>query len=161
MMPMGTWFMATMISKAEAGETDVNWGVATIPHAEELEAGYTVGSTTPMGINAKSANKDAAWEFVKFATGEEGAKIYSENGEIPAMKDENIIDTIASVEGMPEGVAEALVTKNIALDRPLAEKSAEVNQMLGEEHSLIMIGELSVDDGLAEMAERSKEIQGK
>ena len=32
--------------------------------------------------------------------------------------------------------------------------------MLGEEHSLIMIGELSVDDGLAEMAERSKEIQG-
>ena len=39
-------------------------------------------------------------------------------------------------------------------DRPLAEKSAEVNQMLGEEHSLIMIGELSVDDGLAEMAER-------
>ena len=61
---------------------------------------------------------------------------------------------------MPEEAAAALVTKNISLDRPLAEKSAEVNQMLGEEHSLIMIGELSVDDGLAEMAERSKEIQG-
>ncbi len=33
--------------------------------------------------------------------------------------------------------------------------------MLGEEHSLIMIKELSIDDGLAEMGERSKEIQGK
>lgn len=161
MMPMGSWFMATMISKIKAGESTVNWGVATIPHAENLEAGYTVGSTTPMGINAKSANKDAAWEFVKFACGEEGAKIYAENGDIPAMKDENIISVIAGVDGMPEGAEEALVTKNIALDRPLDEKSAEVNQMLGEEHSLIMIGELDVDTGLAEMAERSKEIQGK
>lgn len=161
MMPMGSWFMATMITKAEAGETDVNWGVATIPHAEGMEAGYTVGSTTPMGINANSKNKDAAWEFVKFVSSAEGAKVYAENGEIPAMKDENIISTIAAIEGMPEGVEEALVTKHIALDRPLAEKSAEVNQMLGEEHSLIMIGENTIDEGLAAMAERSKEIQGK
>lgn len=161
MMPMGTWFMATIISKINEGESTINWGIATIPHADDLEAGYTVGSTTPMGINAKSNNKEAAWEFVKFACGEEGAKIYAENGDIPAMKDDSIIDAIAGIEGMPEGAAEALVTKNIALDRPLDEKSAEVNQMLGEEHSLIMIKELSVDDGLAEMAERSKEIQGK
>ena len=77
------------------------------------------------------------------------------------MKDDSILAVIAGLDGMPEGAAEALVTKNIALDRPLDEKSAEVNQMLGEEHSLIMIGELSIDDGLAEMAERSKEIQGK
>lgn len=161
MMPMGTWFMATMISKIKEGESTVNWGIATIPHAEDMEAGYTVGSTTPMGINANSNHKDAAWEFVKFACGEAGAKIYAENGDIPAMKDDTIIDALAGIDGMPEGAAEALITKNIALDRPLDEKSAEVNQMLGEEHSLIMIKELSVDDGLAEMAARSKEIQGK
>lgn len=160
MMPMGSWFMATMISKVAAGESSVNWGIATIPHADNLEAGYTVGSTTPMGISANSKNKEAAWEFLKYACGENGAKIYAENGDIPAMKDDSIISAIAGIDGMPEEAAAALVTKNISLDRPLAEKSAEVNQMLGEEHSLIMIGELSVDDGLAEMAERSKEIQG-
>ncbi len=32
--------------------------------------------------------------------------------------------------------------------------------MLGEEHSLIMLGELSVADGLAEMASRAAEILG-
>ena len=160
MMPMGSWFMATMISKVAAGESSVNWGIATIPHADNLEAGYTVGSTTPMGISANSKNKEAAWEFLKYACGENGAKIYAENGDIPAMKDDSIISAIAGIDGMPEEAAAALVTKNISLDRPLAEKSAEVNQMLGEEHSLIMIGELSVDDGLAEMTERSKEIQG-
>ena len=114
-----------------------------------------------MGINANSKNKDAAWEFVKFVSGAEGAQIYAENGDIPASKNDEVVKTIVSIEGMPEGAEEALQTKNIALDRPMDEKSAEVNQMIGEEHSLIMIGELSVDDGLAEMAERSKEIQGK
>ena len=161
MMPMGAWFMATMVNKVKEGESSVNWGIATLPHADDLEAGYTVGATTPMGINANSERKDAAWEFVKFACGENGAKIYAENGDIPALKDGDVISVITSIDGMPEGAADALVTKNIALDRPLDEKSAEVNQMLGEEHSLIMIGELSIDDGLAEMAERSKEIQGK
>lgn len=161
MMPMGTWFIATMINAVKAGDTDVKWGVATIPHAEGMEAGYTVGSTTPMGINANSKNKEAAWEFVKFACGPEGAKILAEKGEMPASKGEDFNSVIAAVDGMPEGAAEALETKNIALDRPLDEKSAEVNQMLGEEHSLIMIGEVSVDEGLAAMAERSKELQGK
>jgi multiple sugar transport system substrate-binding protein len=33
--------------------------------------------------------------------------------------------------------------------------------MLGEEHSLIMLKEKTVDQGLADMAKRSKEIQGK
>lgn len=154
MMPMGTWFMATIISKINAGESNVNWGIATIPHAEGMEAGYTVGSTTPMGISANSKNKDAAWEFVKFISSTEGAKIYAENGDIPAQKDDSVIAAIAGIDGMPEGAAEALVTKNIALDRPLDEISAAVNQMLGEEHSLIMIGEKSVDDGIAEMNER-------
>jgi putative sugar ABC transporter, sugar-binding protein len=161
MMPMGSWFMATIINKINAGESNIHWGIATLPHAESIEAGYTVGATTPMGINANSKNKDAAWEFVKFVSGAEGAQIYAENGDIPASKNDEVVKTIVSIEGMPEGAEEALQTKNIALDRPMDEKSAEVNQMIGEEHSLIMIGELSVDDGLAEMAERSKEIQGK
>lgn len=161
MMPMGSWFMATMIEKTKAGETSVNWGVATLPHPADVEAGYTVGSTTPMGVNANSKNKDAAWEFVKYCSGEEGADIYATTGQIPARMNDSTLKKLAGLEGMPEGLEEALRTKNVVMDRPLEINSAEVNQMLGEEHSLIMIKELSIDDGLAEMGERSKEIQGK
>lgn len=64
------------------------------------------------------------------------------------------------MDGMPDGAAEALTVKNITLDRPITDKVGEINQMLGEEHSLIMLGELSVDDGLAEMADRAAEIMG-
>lgn len=161
MMPMGSWFMSTMIEKTKAGETSVNWGVATLPHPDGVEAGWTVGSTTPMGVSASSKYKDAAWEFVKYCSGEEGAKIYADCGMIPARMNADTIKALAALDGMPEGLEEALQIKHVAMDRPLEVHSAEVNQMLGEEHSLIMIKELSIDDGLAEMGERSKEIQGK
>ncbi|HJC57912.1 MAG TPA: sugar ABC transporter substrate-binding protein [Candidatus Eisenbergiella intestinipullorum] len=160
MIPMGTWLMSTIIEAKKNGETDINWGVATLPHPDDVEAGYTVGSTTPMGVNAASKHKDEAWEFVKFCSSEEGAKIYAEAGIIPARMNEETIKALAALDGMPEGLEEALQTKHVSLDRPLELHSAEVNQMLGEEHSLIMIKELSIDEGLAEMGERSKEIQG-
>ncbi|WP_334092721.1 hypothetical protein, partial [Helicobacter typhlonius] len=40
MMPMGTWFAATMIDKINKGESSVNWGIATLPHPEGVDAGY-------------------------------------------------------------------------------------------------------------------------
>lgn len=160
MMPMGTWFMSTMIQKIKDGESNVNWGIAALPHAEGVEAGYTVGSMTPIAVNAASSKQDAAWKLVEFITGEEGASFYAKGGAIPGRSDADAIAEIAKMDGMPEGAAEALTVKNVTLDRPITDKVAEINQMLGEEHSLIMLGELSIDDGLAEMAERAAEIMG-
>lgn len=161
MMPMGTWFATTIIAKINEGESNINWGIATLPHASDVEAGYTVGSATPIVMNAASKKQDAAWEFIKFVTSEEGAKIYAEAGAIPGRNNAETLESIVSMEGMPEGAADALTVKNISFDRPMADKVAEINQMLGEEHSLIMLGEIDLDAGLAEMATRSKEIQGK
>ncbi|WP_242980387.1 hypothetical protein [Blautia argi] len=79
---------------------------------------------------------------------------------MPAYQDDTTLETIAGKEGMPEGAAEALKTTNIVLDRPIDSKSAEINQMLSEEHSLIMIKEKPIDDVLGEMGDRAKEIQG-
>ena len=160
MLPMGTYFMATMIQKVNDGESSINWGVATLPHPEGVEAGYTVGSTTPIAVNSKSENQEAAWEFVKFATGEEDAAECAKAGRIPGRVNDEILNQIATMDGMPEGAADALQVTNITLDRPIVDKVGDINQMLGEEHSLIMLGELSVDDGLAEMAERAAEIMG-
>lgn len=158
MMPMGTWFMSTMIDKVSKGETSVNWGVATLPHPEDVEAGWVIGSATPLAINARTKHADAAWEVVKFFTGEEGADLLSQVGQFPACADERIINQIAQLEGMPENVGEALRVKHISLDRPVVDKVSEVNQMLGEQHSMIMLGQSSVDEVLAEMAAQAKDI---
>ncbi len=160
MLPMGSWLCTTMIGKIESGESSVNWGIATLPHPDNVEAGYVVGSTTPVAINAKSPNQDLAWEFVKFVTGPEGAKITASVGSFPAYQDDEALALVTSVDGMPEGAQEAFKVTHFSLDRPIADKVSEVNQMLGEQHSLIMLGESDLDTVLADMAEQSKSIQG-
>ena len=158
-MPMGTWFYATIIERINAGEANINWGLAALPRAPEIEPGWTVGSVTPIAVNQASRNKDAAWEFVQFITSEEGARIYAAYGVSPARADEESLAAIASMPGMPEGAQEALAVRNIALDRPMVDQVNEVNHMLGQEHSMIMLGEVSIERGLENMARRSREIQ--
>ena len=108
MLPMGSWLINTMVARNLSGESDVNWGVAVVPHAEDIPAGYTVGATTPICINNASKNKDAAWKFASFLSGPEGAQIMAENGQIPALSGEGYLETFASVEGLPEGVMDGL-----------------------------------------------------
>lgn len=158
MLPMGTWFMATIIDKINAGESNVNWGVAVIPHAENVPNGYTVGSTTPIAVNNASKKKDAAWKLANFISGPEGAAIYAQYGQIPASATDETLKAVASIPGMPAGTAAALQVTNISPDRPAMDKVGVVNQMLGEEHSLIMLGELSVDAGIKEMNTRFVEV---
>ncbi|GHV89354.1 sugar ABC transporter substrate-binding protein [Spirochaetia bacterium] len=83
MLPMGFWLATSIKDLIERGETTINWGVAAIPHPEGVPAGWTVGSVTPIAINQSSKYKDAAWEFVRFVTSEEGAVIYSHSYNSP------------------------------------------------------------------------------
>ncbi|MDR1862914.1 MAG: sugar ABC transporter substrate-binding protein [Treponema sp.] len=161
MIPMGFWLASGIKDRIEKGEIKMNWGVAAIPHPEGVPAGWTVGSVTPIAVNRASVHKDAAWEFVKFVTSDAGAKIYSSYVTFPSRANNRNLADIANIPGMPSDLLDALTVKNIALDRPMVDYVAEVNQMLGEEHSLIMLKEVTIDQGLANMARRSKEIQGK
>lgn len=97
---------------------------------------------------------------MKFACGPEGAATVAAQGGVPALLDDATLKAISSVDGYPEGALEALQVKNIVRDRPVADKVSEVDQMLGEQHSLIMLGESDLDTVLADMAEQSKSIQG-
>ncbi|MEW4414535.1 sugar ABC transporter substrate-binding protein [Clostridium sp. AN503] len=157
MVPMGTWFIATLIQDKKDGKFDFNWGVTKIPHPEGVEAGSTVGSVTPIAINAKSDVPDTAWEFVKFATSEEGAEILADNSVFPAISSDAVTEKLSSIEGFPEDGKTALEVKNFVFDRPLDAKMPSVRKVIEEEHDLIMIGEEDIDTGIANMNERAKE----
>ncbi|MCL2443936.1 MAG: extracellular solute-binding protein [Treponema sp.] len=160
-MPMGTWFFSTIIERIENNESNIRWGISTLPHPPHVERGWTVGSVTPIAMNQASSNKDLAWKFINFITSIEGANIYASFGQFPGRSNDETLNTIASLPGMPEGSARALEVKNIVLDRPMELKVGEINQMLGEEHSLIMLEEVNINRGLDNMARRSREIQGR
>lgn len=159
MLPMGSWFIGTLIKDKNEGKFDFNWGVTTIPHPADTEAGATVGSTTPVAINAKTDEPDLAWEYVKFVTGEEGALALAENGIFPAASTDAINEKLVEIEGFPADGAPALEITSWVLDRPIDAKMAAVRKVLEEEHDLIMIGEEDVDTGIENMNQRAKEAK--
>lgn len=159
MVPMGSWFIATLIQDQKDGKFDFNWGVTKIPHPEGVEAGSTVGSVTPIAINAKTDVPDVAWDFVKFATSEAGAEILAENSVFPAVSSDKVIDKLSSIEGFPEDGKTALEVKNFVFDRPLDAKMAAVRKVIEEEHDMIMIDEEDLDKGIANMNERAAEAR--
>ena len=139
MLNMGSWYVATMIASLESGEYDAdlcgNWGIA---------------SDTP----------DAAWEFVKWVSGEEGAAVMAETGNFPAIMTEEAMSLITGLEGFPTDDAskEALNVSNLYLEVPYAENVSEINSALDSYHGSIMSGEMSIDEGIAAMNEAVKGI---
>ena len=164
-MNMGTWFIATLIQKIKDGEyTDcTNWGMVKYPHAEGVEPGSTLSTITALAIPTSAPNKDMAWEFVKFVSGEKGAEVMASTGNIPAMTNDKIVDLIASMDGFPtdEASKEALVPSHTYLEMPANDKSSEIETVLNEQHDLIMNEEVSVDDAIAAMNEGVSAIIGK
>ncbi|GAA0134891.1 sugar ABC transporter substrate-binding protein [Paenibacillus sp. YSY-4.3] len=157
MMNMGSWFIATQIEKVKSGESQAtNWGIVKYPHPEGVEPGTTLGTITSLAVNKKSANKEAALDFMKFVTGEEGAAVIAATGTIPAIKNDEVVNSIASVEGFPADDAskEALTTAKTYLEMPLHEKSADIEVILNEAHDSIMTKNATIDKGLADMNTR-------
>lgn len=154
MVPMGSWFIGTMIAAKNAGEADFNWGVAKFPHPAGVPAGTTAGTLTSLAINANSDNKDAAWDFIKFYSGVEGAKALAKTGNLPALRTPEVLDIFASLEGVPAEATEALQTVTVRLELPMHPKVGEVEQILNQEHELIMSESVSVDEGIEAMTRR-------
>ncbi len=164
MLNMGSWYVATMIASLESGEYDAdlcgNWGIVKYPHAEGVEPGSTLGTITGLSVTTASDTPDAAWEFVKWVCGEEGAAVMAETGNFPAIMTEEAMSLITGLEGFPTDDAskEALNVSNLYLEVPYAENVSEINSALDSYHGSIMSGEMSIDEGIAAMNEAVKGI---
>lgn len=162
MMNMGSWFISTLIEKVKSGEyTECsNWGIVKYPHADGVEPGSTLATITSLAIPTSAPNKDLAWDFIKFVCGEEGAEILASTGTIPAIMTDDIATMVAATDGYPtdEGSKEALQTANLYLEMPVHQKSSEMEVVLNEAHDNIMTGNMTIDEGIADMNEKISAI---
>ena len=164
MMNMGTWFISTLIEKINAGEyTDcTNWGIVKDPHADGVEPGSTLATITALSIPTSAPHKDQAWDFIKFVCGEEGAEILAKTGTIPAIMTDDIAGMVSATAGFPsdENSKDALQTANLYLEMPVNAHSSEVEVVLNEAHDNIMTGNMTIDEGIADMNEKVSAILG-
>lgn len=160
MMPMGYWYASTLIGYIKDGTADFDWGITAVPHLDNVAAGSSFGSPTGIAVNAKSANVDAAWDFISWMCSEEGAKVIAATGTRPAYVSEEVANVMASADGFPtdETSLAALLPTAIALEWPIGEGVSEIKTAVNEEHTLIMTRESTIDEGIAAMEERAAEF---
>ena len=157
MLNMGSWFIATMMTNLASGEYDSslcgNWGIVKYPHADGVPAGSTLGTITGLSVTTASDTPDAAWDFVKWVSGEEGAAVMASSGNFPAIMTDEVKAAITSLPGFPTDDAskEALNVSNLYLEVPYGENVSEINSILDSYHGSIMTGEMSIDEGIEAM----------
>lgn len=164
MLPMGTWFVATLIAQQASGDADdFEWGIAPIPQADDSTAGLdntpvTFGDPTGFGINAAidESKVQAAKDFLAFAAGEEGAQILAGIGITPALLSDSVVETYFAVDGAPTDDLSkfAYSTHEVFAENPTSNKTAAIQGILNDMHTAIMSGSMPVADAIAEAQER-------
>ena len=156
MLPMGSWYISSLLASAAKGETTFEWGIAQMPQENGADSVISFGSPTAFAVNSKAKNADAAKDFVAWAAGPEGAKAAASIGTVPALQSDEITAAYFALEGMPQDEVSkiAFSPDRIVLEMPVSEVTSDVDQILTEQHDLIMTGSVSLEDGIAEMGER-------
>ncbi len=80
------------------------------------------------------------------------------SGIIPAYVDDNVKSIISGLDGIPENFSDYINADKFYLEQPLHPDAGELEQINSEEHSLIMCGEVSIEEGLQEMQKRIDEV---
>lgn len=165
MMNMGSWFISTMISSLNDGSYDKaacgNWGIVKYPHAQGVEPGSTLGTITGLAITRASDNKDEAFDFIDFVSGEKGAAVMAKTGNFPAMTTDEVISIITGLDGFPKDAesAKALEVTNLYLEVPYAQNVSEINSLLDTYHKEIMNGDKTIDEGIKAMNDAVSRIR--
>lgn len=170
MMPMGTWFVATLIAQQASGAADkFEWGFAPIPQADKSTAGtdktpVTFGDPTGFGINANidPAKTQAAKDFLAYAAGEEGAKSLAAIGITPALTNDAVVATYFGVAGAPTDELSkfAWSTHTVRPENPTSSKTAAIQGVLSDMHTAIMSGSSGVDAAIKAAQDRVKNEVG-
>jgi multiple sugar transport system substrate-binding protein len=170
MMPMGTWYTATLIAQQESGEAnDFDWGIAPIPQVDESTTGtdgtpVTFGDPTGLGINPKIDEDKvaAAKDFLRFAAGEQGATTMAKIGITPALTSDAVTETFFALDGVPgDDLSKfAFATHDTKPENPVAAQTAVVQNILNDLHSAVMSESTGIDEAIAQAEQRVKNEAG-
>lgn len=164
MMPMGSWYVATLIAQQASGEAnDFEWGVAPAPQYDKSTTGtdntpVTFGDPTGFGINAavEGDKLQAAKDFLAYAASEDAARSLAEIGITPALLNDAVVETYFAVEGVPtdELTQFAISTHETRPENPTSNKTAAIQGILADLHTGVLSESESIDSAIKTAEER-------
>ena len=171
MMPMGTWYIATLRKQQAAGEADkFEWGIAPAPQQTAATAGpsatpVTFGDPTGLGINPKIKKNEveAAKQFLAYAAGAEGARALAGIGITPADTD-TVKDSFFQLDGVPTDELSkfTFARHDTKPENPVSKYTTPLQNILNDLHTGVLSGSKDIDSAIAEAQDRAKnEVLGK
>jgi multiple sugar transport system substrate-binding protein len=159
MLPMGTWFVATLISQQASGEADAfDWGIAPIPQRDSAATSnpVTFGDPTGFGINAAidESKIAAAKEFLAYSMSEDAASALASIGITPSNTSDAVAAAYFAVDGAPSDDLSkfAWSTHDTYPENPTSAQTAEVQTVLGTMHNEILTRAKTVDQAIKDAA---------
>ncbi len=166
MMPMGSWYVATLIAQQASGDADTfQWGFAPAPQLDASTAGtdntpVTFGDPTGLGINPAidDSKVAAAKSFLAFAAGEAGSTALANIGITPATTNDAVTAAYFKVAGVPtDDLSQfAFSTHDTRPENPVSTSTAALQNILNDLHSSVMSGSASIDDAIGTAEGRAK-----
>jgi len=159
MLLLGEWFPGFMISGRDQnllkGFTWNDWGVTRLPSDDK--AYVTMGSPTFNHVTSYAKNKEAAFKFIAWMGGVEGAKIAAQAGVLPATINPDVKAVLA--KAFPDAQSLEYFTESKKAYPMLMTKygsriEAQINTMIEE----FLLGKITEADFDAKMQAGLKEI---
>ncbi|MBP3468967.1 MAG: extracellular solute-binding protein [Lachnospiraceae bacterium] len=134
------------ISELEGAYPDFEYGTAAFPAGEAGSYSVLGGEDISM---FNTADKEAAWKFMQFMTGEFAQEEMAKCSQIPVNKNTLESDTVKNADFAP--FIEAIRT---AKSRPTVASWSEIDSELATAVSAVMNGEKTAQDAMDELAEK-------
>jgi multiple sugar transport system substrate-binding protein len=143
MYPIGPW----AVQPFNDNITDFEWDIANQPPGTQ-RATFLFGNSYAM--SASSKNKDAAWEFLKFATGPDGSLIRQQGKyEISPVKAVAEGEFLSSLAGAPpEHASVFMEAVDYAMTTPKTPVWSELHDAIWPELELAELGEQTVEEAM-------------
>lgn len=149
----GDWVIEMLNTAIKEGES-INYDIAPIPHWEGEKA-MTTGTPGLLMVAQNSSHPEEAFDFISFATGEEGAKILVENDYFPAWSSDEITAAYTEGKESPEHI-EFIVNQEIYPQVPCDPVYNTATNIVKEEVSLYLLGEQELDKTKSMIQDRIK-----
>lgn len=147
----GSWFLNYLINDTKTGNVSFEWGVCAPPNWKTEKSRIDEIWQTPVCISRNTREREAAWEFVRFVCGPEGAAIMAEEGIMPACLTDEVRKIFAQ-NAKQYNVDASLFLEGF--DYTLYPTSAEtriLQEQIDKEYAKVILGIQSVDEGLHNM----------
>ncbi len=157
MLIMGDWAITKYRTDVAEGNMTFNWDIAALPHQQNVSANTSWGMPTSMSINPKTQKQEAAWNFLSYISGQEGAKILAEAGKVPAFVNDDIAKIyLGDGTKKPDNLKMIMNQKVYVEYPPVVGINTIVNTIYKEEMELALAGEQTVEQAIEKIKTRIK-----